>query len=257
MKISVITPSYNQGNFIAQTIESVITQTGDFSLEYFIIDGGSKDNSLAIIKQYAARDSRITWVSEPDHGQTEALNKGLKMATGDIIAWINSDDYYLPGTFQLIQERFKTTQAKWLYGQCIIVNDQGSEIKTSITAYKNFWLKKYAYNKLLILNFISQPATFFKRELLTEIGYFNDAEHLAMDYEYWCRIGKKYAPTVLLRPLAAFRSYQTNKSSQKFVEQFRREYAISKNFTSNKLILGLHYLHGNLIILAYKLLSYL
>src|SRR5438132_1158551 len=94
LKISVVTPSYNQGHFLRETIESVLGQQGDFNLEYIVMDGASSDDTVAILKSYG---QRIQWKSEKDNGQTAAINEGFKRATGDVIAWINADDVYLPG----------------------------------------------------------------------------------------------------------------------------------------------------------------
>src|SRR5215211_5038115 len=104
MKLSVVTPSFNQGKFLEQTILSVLSQNHE-QLEYIIIDGGSTDESVEIIKRYA--DRLAYWVSEKDRGQVHAINKGLEHVTGDILAFINSDDVYLPGTFNAVMTHFE------------------------------------------------------------------------------------------------------------------------------------------------------
>ena len=194
MKISIITPSYNQGEYIDQTIESVLSQQGDFELEYIIVDGKSTDNSLDIIKKWTIKDNRLKWISEADNGQSEAINKGLKMVTGDIVAYLNSDDTYKENALNEVVNYFKNSDKKWVLAKCKIINKQNQEIRKLITKYKNYFLKRYSYNKLLAENFISQPAVFWKKDLLGEIGYINEDEHYCMDYEYWLRIGKKYQP---------------------------------------------------------------
>ncbi|MDP3970728.1 MAG: glycosyltransferase family 2 protein [bacterium] len=256
MKVSIITPSYNQKNFIAQTIESVINQRGDFELEYIIIDGSSTDGSIDIIKKYAAMDARIKWLSEEDRGQSHAINKGLKMATGDIVAYLNSDDVYLKDALKkLVAEFSKQKDLKWLYGGCNIIDESGDETRGIITKYKEWLGKKYSYNKLLVVNFISQPAVFWRRDLLDEIGFINEDEHLVMDYEYWCRLGKKYQPYKLTDNIAAFRSYTDNKSSQGFVKQFKREAQIAKKYSNSFILNILHLIHVGGIIMIYKIIS--
>ncbi|MFA5995931.1 MAG: glycosyltransferase family 2 protein [Patescibacteria group bacterium] len=256
MKFSIITPSYNQAQFIERTIKSVLSQTGDFELEYIIMDGGSTDGSVETIKHYAQQDKRIIWRSEKDSGQSNAINKGLKLASGDIIAYLNSDDIYLPNALQMVMEEFKkNTTISWVTGQCKIINKHDVEIKKIITCYKNFFLKHYSHSSLLVLNYISQPATFWRKTVLLATGEFNEKEHLVMDYEYWLRLSKKYQLNVIDKYLAGFRSYQSNKSSLRFVEQFKSEHRIAAQYTNNPLIIFLHKLHSWLIISCYKLLS--
>ena len=256
MKISIITPSYNQGNFIEETIQSVISQKGSFELEYFVIDGGSKDRTVDILKKY---EGKLSWISEPDNGQTHAINKGLKKATGDIIAYLNSDDIYELGALRKVVHFFqKNPEKKWGYGKCRIINENGKEIRKWITSYKNFLLKKYSYNKLLSENFISQPATFFRRELLDEIGFFDEKQHLVMDYEYWLRIGEKYDAGVIDEYLADFRWYTTSKSGGNFKKQFKEELYIAKKYAhGKKLPILLHAFNYYKIVGMYSLLRFL
>ncbi len=254
MKISIITPSYNQAQYIERTIQSVLNQTGEFELEYIIVDGGSTDGSVEIIQRFAAQDQRIHWVSEPDKGQSDAINKGLRRASGEVVAFLNSDDIYYPGTLQSVAQAFQQPTVQWAYGRCRIINEQDQEIAQGITRYKNLLLGRYRYWLLLIVNYISQPATFWRRSVLTEVGYLNEAEHLVMDYEYWCRLGQRHPATVLPGYLAGFRLYATSKSGQRYRQQFKDEYAVAKRFTRNPILLALHHLHAGLTVLAYRLL---
>ena len=115
VKISIITPSLNQGEYIERTILSVLNQKGNFQLEYIIIDGVSTDNTLDIIKKY--QDS-LTWVSEKDRGQSDAINKGFNMASGDLFAWLNSDDTYEENALSEVAERYREYRFKWCFGDC-------------------------------------------------------------------------------------------------------------------------------------------
>lgn len=181
-KISIITPSYNQGKFLEQTIQSVLSQNYP-NLEYIIIDGGSSDNSLEIIKKYERYLSY--WVCEQDSGQTEAINKGLKRATGDIVAWINSDDLYLPGVFKIVTEHFqKHPQTEMIYGDAEIIDENGTFL---------FHKKEISYDKIMGICFgfgliISQPTTFWKRTVFGKIGYLNETLQYDMDGDFWSRM---------------------------------------------------------------------
>lgn len=235
MKISIVTPSYQQVEFIERTISSVLSQTGDFKLEYIIIDGGSTDGSVDIIKQYADKDDRIQWVSEKDSGQSNAINKGMRRATGDVVAFLNSDDTYQPGALQLVVDYFKgNPETQWVYGQCKIVNTEDIEMRRWITNYKNMLAKRYSYSKLLSENFISQPACFWRRSAMEEIGLINEEEHLVMDYEYWLRLGATYEPGYIANELSTFRFYATSKSGSLFRKQFKRELEVSKEYATKK-----------------------
>ena len=122
-KISIITPSYNQGRFIRQTIDSVRQQQGSFELEHIVIDGASTDNTVAILQSYGGR---ILWVSEPDEGQTDALNRGIAMATGDIIGWLNSDDVFEAGCLDSVARVFaEEPETQWVYGKVRIIDESG------------------------------------------------------------------------------------------------------------------------------------
>lgn len=256
MKVSIITPSYSQAQYISRTLDSVVTQVGDFELEYWVIDGQSTDGSVESIKRLAETDQRVHWLSERDSGQSNAINKGLRLVTGDIVAFLNSDDIYYPGTLQAVVQGFLAQpERQWLYGRCKIINETDHEIRRLITFYKNILGWRFSYNKLLIMNFISQPATFWRRSVLQQIGLFDEQEHLVMDYDYWCRLGQLSKPVVLPRYLAGFRYYQTSKSGQRFLQQFQDELRVAKKYTANPALLTLHHLHNYIITTCYRLLS--
>ncbi|MBI4407202.1 MAG: glycosyltransferase, partial [Candidatus Kerfeldbacteria bacterium] len=223
-------------------------------LEYIVVDGASTDGSVEMIKRFAGQDQRMHWLSEPDQGQSDAINKGLRLATGDVVAFLNSDDLYYPGTLQTIAQTFAHPDAQWAYGRCRIINAADQEIAKPVTWYKNMVGYIYQYWVLLIVNYVSQPAVFWRRDLLTTIGYLNTAEHLVMDYELWCRFGQRYPGTPIRRYLAGFRLYATSKSGRGYVQQFQQEYAVAKRYTHNWFILWLHQVHSALIVLVYKVI---
>jgi len=255
MKISIITPSFNQAKYIERTIKSVLNQNYSH-LEYIIIDGGSTDGTVEILKKYS---DRIIWKSEKDKGQSDAINKGLKIATGNIVAYLNSDDTYEIGTLKKVADFFANNpDKKWVYGKCRIINEDDKEIRKPITAYKNWLLKKYSYSKLLSENFISQPATFWRREVLDEIGYLNENEHFCMDYEFWLRIGQKYPVGVINDYLANFRYYSNSKSGSVNKKQFQDELRLAQKYgTDYPLAIFWHKVNYYKIVAIYQILNFL
>lgn len=248
-RITIITPSLNQGDFIGQTIDSVLDQSYP-DLEYIVIDGGSTDNTLEVLKKYSGR---ISWVSEKDRGQSNAINKGLWMASGEIVAYLNSDDIYLPGALRAVGEFFASNpEAAWLTGRCRIIDHCGAEIRRGIALYKNFWLLINSYQILLILDFISQPATFWRRVVIDEIGGFDEELEYAMDYDYSLRVGKKFKLLVLHKYLASYRIHHSSKAGGSAHAQFDVDLQIAQRYSSSKLLQNLHNLHNFLIISTYR-----
>ena len=251
-RISIITPSWNQGPFIERTVRSVLDQ-GYPNLEYIVMDGGSTDGTIDILRKY---EGRLTWVSEKDKGQADAINKGIARSTGDIIAYLNSDDVYEPGALHRVAEHFRThPETMWLTGQCRIINEKDREIRRPITAYKNFLLRHYRYPLLLVTNPVSQPATFWRRDAVKEFGLFDENEHLVMDYDYWLRIGKKYPPAVMNGYLAGFRVYAASKTSSSFLTTFKREMELARRYSGSPLLNGLHRISYVFIAAAYLVLN--
>jgi glycosyltransferase involved in cell wall biosynthesis len=212
-RISIITPSYNQGHFIEETIRSVLNQ-GYPNLEYIIIDGGSTDQTVEIIQRY---ENQITyWVSEPDRGQTHAINKGLARATGDILAYLNSDDYYLPNTLLKVAEYFaQFPQTDLLHGRCRYVNEQGEKVGEQ-------WGDIQSFEEIIDLwgvwwhrrQFV-QPEVFWSKRMGDRIGEFREDLHYVMDYEYWCRILRAEGLVGRVEDeLTCFRLTATQKSNQ-------------------------------------------
>lgn len=261
MKFSIITPSFNQATFLKKTIQSVVSQKGNFKIEYIVIDGGSNDKSIDILKNTENRlknNPKITfiWKSEKDKGQSDAINKGLKIATGDIVSYINSDDTYQSGCFSKILKEFNNNpQKKWLTGYCHIINENNKVIQPLITLYKNLWLNFYNYKTLLVLNYICQPATFWRREIITQNGSFNNKLHYSMDYDYWLKIGKKNKPIVVKNFIVNFRIHSSSKGQTEFINQFKEDLKTSQKYTKNSLLIKLHKLHNYFIILIYKIIK--
>ncbi len=219
-KISIITPSYNQGQFLEETIRSVLLQNYP-NLEYIIIDGGSTDNTVDIIKQYEPWISY--WVSERDNGQAHAINKGLEKATGEIIAYLNSDDYYLPGTLFKVAEYFRQfPQTDLLHGICRYVNQEGEKIGEQfgniqkleeILDLWDVWWKKRQF---------VQPEVFWTRRITDKVGLFKEELNYVMDYDYWLRILEAEGTVGSVNSeFSCFRftSYQKSNQSEKVAEE--------------------------------------
>lgn len=258
-KISVIIPLFNKVSYIEETLRTLVSQNYP-NLEVIIEDGGSRDGSLEVVKKFAKKyPKQFRWSSQKDKGQSDAINKGLKKATGEILTYLNADDVYKENCLIKVSEFFNLNpNARWLFGLCDIIDEKGKEIRQPITKYKNYWLrKKFNYNNLLILNFISQMACFFRKDAYIKVGGFSLNQNYVLDYEYWLRLGKEYQPGFIDQYLASFRIGPKTKSSEGFVKQFKDEFEVSKKFTNNKLVIFLHLLHFRLIITSYQFLKYI
>lgn len=214
---SIITPSYNQGTFLAKTIESVISQKGNFSIDYVIVDGGSSDDSVSIIEHYDEQLRRgewpvtcsgiaLRWVSEQDGGQTDALIKGFNMATGEIFAWLNSDDTYLPGALQSAADFFHGfPDTGLMYGDAHYIDATGDIINSYQT-------EAFDLLKLSSANIICQPAAFFRRDAFESVGGLDKSLDFAMDFDLWIRIGRHFPCRHVPHPLATYRLHETSKT---------------------------------------------
>jgi glycosyltransferase involved in cell wall biosynthesis len=202
--VSIITPSYNQARFLEETIRSVFSQ--DYpSLEYIIIDGGSSDGSLDIINRYASQ--LAWWVSEPDQGQTDAINKGFAHARGEIFAWLNSDDSYLPGAISEAVTFLQThPQAAMVYGDSNLIDEQGNIIG-------RFPARQTDLSKLLRGTVhIPQQASFFRASYWKQVGPLDLSFQFAMDYDLWVRMAKLAPLLYTPRLWANFRLHGAGKS---------------------------------------------
>ena len=182
LKISIVTPSYNQGQYLEETIQSVLDQQYP-NLEYIIMDGGSTDNSVDIIKKY---ESQLThWESRPDDGQAYAISKGFNMATGDILAWLNSDDYYTPGTLHQVAEMFTHDDLKIVFGECDLYNQKTGKVKPSRVF-------EYAQSHIIELSdYIVQPSSFWTRKTYDLVGDLNVKLAYSFDWDWFIRAKRK------------------------------------------------------------------
>jgi len=219
--VSIVTPSFNQGEFIEQTILSILNQSYT-KIEYIMIDGESKDNTLDIISQY--REKISYFISEPDNGQSHAINKGLKISRGEIVGWLNSDDILLPNSIEsIVREFINDLSVGVVYGHNLRMNRNGKIIPTPLLEKDrlNFGIDYILHDPL-----VNQPGSFWRRTIMNKAGWLDETLSFAMDYEYWIRLailGIKFKR--LDRSLAIYRlnpnSKTSTKSSEMAFEQVR------------------------------------
>ncbi|MFI5251109.1 MAG: glycosyltransferase family 2 protein [Bacteroidota bacterium] len=205
-RFSIISPSYNQASFIEANIQSVMNQ--DFSdVEHIIIDGGSTDGTIDILKKYP----HLRWVSEPDNGQAHALNKGFKMAKGEIVGWVNSDDMYRPNIFKKVNDAFSDPHVMVVYGDGYEIDAGGRETKPMLTrgmTYENlvkYWTWSCEY---------VQPSFFYRRQVFQEVGYLDESLQYVMDQEYFIRLTHRYTLQYIPYALSNLRLYESSKTGK-------------------------------------------
>jgi len=207
-RVSVVTPSFNQAQFLEETIRSVLLQ-GYPNLEYFVMDGGSTDGSAQIIRKYAPWLAE--WVSEKDKGQSDAINKGLSRASGSILAWLNSDDVYLPGCVSEIVSAFnRFADAGMIYGNIAVIDEDSK--KLAVLPHQTWAFSHQLTQKIII----SQQGAFWRRVVMDSIGMLRDDLHYTMDFEFWIRIGRRYKIVGLNCVLAQYRISSVSKTETQF-----------------------------------------
>jgi glycosyltransferase involved in cell wall biosynthesis len=219
--ISIVTPSYNQGHFIEETIRSVIEQ--DYpAIEHIVMDGGSTDNTVDILRRY---EDRIQWRSEKDKGQADAINKGLRVAKGKILAYLNSDDTYLPGAFTKVTQAFREhPHMGMVYGDCYAVNEKGD-------AYGLIKGRPFNVQRMIQRGeFVPQQAAFWRREAIEKIGLFDESLHFCMDHDFFIRMGRAFPAYYLGEPLANFRFHGTSKSVSAEERHWRESMVVSRRY---------------------------
>jgi glycosyltransferase involved in cell wall biosynthesis len=200
--VTIVTPSYNQGRFIEETILSVLTQ--DYpAIEYLVMDGGSTDETLEILKKYSGR---LEFVSEKDRGQSHAINKGFRRARGEILAFLNSDDTYLPGAVRAaVKSLCAAPEAPFLYGEGYHIDERGRILDRYPT-------EGFSYERFHDTCFVCQPTVFIRRTALEIAGYLDENLHYCMDYELWIRLAKVGRPVHIDRSLANSRLHAATKT---------------------------------------------
>lgn len=207
IKISIVTPSYNQGDYIEETIQSILNQTYK-NIEYIIQDGCSSDKTIEVLNKYKNEDNIKVYI-EKDKGQSEAINKGFRKSTGELIGWINSDDILERDCIEKIVKKYKQDKnVSILYGDIELIDSRGGHIG-------NVNLNDITYNKLLNVNpNITQQGSFYKTELVKKIGYLDENLHYTMDYDLWLRLLKENDKAVKVKGvIAKFRLHNESKTS--------------------------------------------
>jgi len=230
--VSIITPSLNQGQFLERTILSVRNQ--DYPLiEHIVVDGGSSDNTLDILRKY---HGDLTWVSEPDSGQSDAINKGLGMAKGDILAYLNSDDIYLRGAIRRVVEFFgESSKTDMIYGNYLMI-DQDENVLRKCRLFE------ICFADLLKRNIIGQPAVFFRRRILEEVGPLDVSLRYSMDFDLWLRIASAGTIRHMNQFLSCFRIHPKSKSVRNRVRFSKEAYfKVRTKYVSDKWSLYLPY----------------
>lgn len=237
--ISIITPSLNQGRFLEETIRSVLLQ-GYPNLEYIIIDGGSTDESVAIIKKYAPW--LAYWVSESDNGQTQAINKGFKKATGEIVAWLNSDDSYMTDALKVAADNLSINPNDFIfYGDVDFIDENSKFLRKLIT--KEFDLLNQLYT-----NMVPQQATFWKRSVFEHIGFLDEIYQHPFDNDFFIRAGMKYMIKYVPIPLANYRLHPSSKTEIASVNFFLEYLAILNKFFKGTNVPEIIYKHRRNIL---------
>jgi glycosyltransferase involved in cell wall biosynthesis len=215
--ITIVTPCLNARTTIELALESVRTQGYEGEVEHLVIDGGSTDGTLEVLE----RADEVRFTSEPDRGLSDAVNKGIRLAQGDVIGWLNADDVYLPGALARVAAALGANpQAEWATGRCLIIDAAGREIRRPVTAYKDFFLRHYSFRLHLVQNFVSCPSTFVRRSAYDAVGLLDERFRYSMDYDLWLRLAQRSEPVVIDHPLAAFRMAEGSLSMSGFDRQF-------------------------------------
>lgn len=228
MKISIITPSFNQAQYLEETILSIKNQRYS-DIEHIIIDGGSTDGSIDIIKKYET--SLAYWVSEKDSGQVEAINKGFKICKGDIVAWLNSDDLLTSDSLKIVSKVFQEKKPIWIAGKCEFIDSDGSsqkiynqEFPDSLVNWIRLLMTGHSYQVL-------QPSIFFTKRILDEIELLETRYNYSFDHEFFLRIFKKFGPPEIINDIISkFRIHGASKTvseNEKFIYENKR---IGRNF---------------------------
>lgn len=230
--VSVVMPSYNQAQFLEQSILSV--QAQDYPrIEHIVVDGASTDGTLAILERHI---DRLTWISEPDHGQAHAINKGFRMSSGSIFAWLNSDDLYLPGAIRSVVDYFQAhPEAMLVYGDAWAIDDRDREYG------RRLHVQPCTFDMLIrIGDFIVQPAAYWRSTLWDEIGPLDESLRYALDYEFWMRAAQRYELHYMPVPLARERIYAAAKSFSGEIERLEEIKQLASRYGGDGLPEGFH-----------------
>lgn len=240
-KISIVIPSYNKAKYIKETLDSIVAQNYP-NLEVLIQDGGSSDGTLQILKKYSGKHPKIfRYETGRDKGQLDAINKGLKRSTGEILTFINADDVYEQGAFKKVQSSaLKNPGALWFAGRGKVIDAGGAEIAKLATLYKGLLLFLNSRFNLLAINYLMQPSVFLTRKAYNKYGPFTGTSDFVMEYDLWLKISKIQMPFVIPETLSSFRLEPSSKTERLYKKLLAEDGKIVKKYSSNIFILSLH-----------------
>ena len=220
LKFSVVTPSFSQGQFIDSTIQSILNQNYS-NFEHIIMDGGSKDNTLEVLKKY----EHLIWKSEKDRGQTHAINKAIKIATGDIICWLNSDDLLCSNVFNCVNDFFQNNEEKHcLTGNLLKIDEKGEFLSKDEAILVDFdGLLNRGHR-------VQQMSTFFRKKVFDNVGLLDESYHYTMDHEFWVRVAKVFKFNIINIDFAMFRLYSSSKTGSDEIKFVRELLRIKKKY---------------------------
>lgn len=250
MRLSIVIPSYNQCQFIGQTLESILRQSDGLDLEVIIVDGQSTDNSVGVANKYRPlfekKSISFTLISEPDKGQSDAINKGSRLASGELLTYLNSDDYYEPNCLNQMMAAFeKHPMAQWGYGGWNFIDLEGRVYSSKIP-------NKYIRQKLFYWDNIMQPSCFYRKDFFIKTGLINEALHLSMDYDLWLRMALQSDPLTIPVIISNARYYMLTKSATKTMNHLFESFVLQKKYSNGFRMRCMQYfylLRGILVIL--------
>ena len=230
--VSIIMPCFQQVRFLEEAVRSVLDQNFD-GVELLVMDPGSKDGSRELlVALYEEYGDRLVLHFEPDQGQSDAINRGMAMARGRILAWLNSDDRLRPEALAKIGAWLDTSLPRWIYGCAGMIDGQGRSHSSFIVQYKSWRGQRFSRLKLLTENFIPQMAVFWNRAMWEQAGGLDNERHLDMDYDLWLRFASVSEPRVLSDTLADFRIHQEAKGSLQTESQLDAAFATAQKYAS-------------------------
>ncbi len=253
MKISVAMSSLNCAKYIEQSILSVLNQKVMADIQFVIMDGGSTDGTIDILKKY---ESRITWRSEKDKCPSDALNKAFALCDGDIMAWINADDVYEDGAFELVRKAFDLhPDGLWVAGYYRMIDGGGREIRRLHAMYKHFLMRHYSYPLLVAENVFAQPSVFFCGKALRQVLPLDSESpnRIAFDYELWLKLGRLGVPVIIPEVLSSFRYIPESITGSRTGALFKAELNYArKEFGNYPISVAVHHLNWLKIRLFYS-----
>ncbi len=229
MLFSIITPNFNGADFLEKSLQSITSQReNDIDLELIVVDGISTDASHDILRRYSSNISNL--IIEKDTGPANAINKGLAAASGDVLAWLNADDFYYPNSLQRVKSAIENVPDNAIYfGGCSIVDTDGRESRSGITTIKQLFFPLSSRFTFQCINYLSQPALFFTRQAYQQAGPLREDMVAAWDYEFFLRLWHAGgAKCITGEPLSAFRWHEQSISGQNFALQFKEEFEAAR-----------------------------